>query len=186
MHIEEKHAQRTFAKFVWEVEEMEKERVYREEPLAGRQTHESFERARRSGMRASALSRAGRFADAETPSLLTLSLARRLERDFGPAMVMESLQRLVDLYTQLDRFHDAHAYCRELLDRQRATLGLLHPMTLEPMHTLAVILAREGRFREAPLGRAAERLLALVAQSVEAHVQLGQRRTRVNTDELRH
>ena len=93
--------------------------------------------------------RAGRLAEAEKLALASLRDSRGVEKSYGSRLSIDALRRIVELYTAQARLSDAEPFTRELVDRLTHTLGTKHPMTLEPMHSLATMMAMDGRFRQA-------------------------------------
>lgn len=109
-----------------------------------------FQDSRASCTRAESLIRMGRENDAEKHALEALRASRGLEPgENGRCLATTALRQLVTSYAAQYRFVDAEPYARELVDRQSASLGALHPGTVEPMSALASIVASNGRFREA-------------------------------------
>ena len=142
LHVDEKRANRQFAKAV----QQEHDRAYNELP-EGHQL--LFDRARSSGERAKSLMRFGRLKEAEEQALEALRHSRGVERDYGAGLSVSALRRIVTLYTSQSRFRDVEPFARELVDRLTTLLGTRHPMTLEPMQSLATVMASDGRFRQA-------------------------------------
>ena len=138
LHVERKGANKQYTKTV------EQARV-----ASNAEDLYTFRTAQRSAIRSSSLMRVGKLAEAEQQALMALRYARAVEVEGGPGMSLEALRCLVNLYTTQARFGDAEPYARELVERMTQTLGLKHPMTLEPMQSLATILATKGNFRQA-------------------------------------
>lgn len=149
LHIDQKSANRQFNKALQKTEQTARQEMEQEESFAHQMLFDSFEQARRSGVRASALIRVGRLAEAEKQALTSLRHARGIEIDMGAGLALDALRSLVELYTAQSRLRDAEPFARELVDRMTQLLGPKHPQTLKPMQSLATMMASDGRFRQA-------------------------------------
>ena len=146
LHLDAQGAKRSYISAIREKEKEEKERA--SECEAAMLVHQSFIKARASCERAASLVRAGRDEQAEKHALAALRYCRSLGDDYR-TLCTRALSLLVTSYTAQNRWVDAEPLARELVERQRLTLGDKHPSTMEPMQQLASIMAANGRFREA-------------------------------------
>lgn len=109
-----------------------------------------FMDARRKIEKAAAYTLAGASEKAEKQALDALRISRSLAREhFGPNLAKAALNYLVTSYIAQGRFESAEPYARELVDRTRSAIGMLHPASLAPLNSLASILNSLARFREA-------------------------------------
>lgn len=154
--FDETTAKRSFVAGLQEAEAEEAERV--SACTTSQLLFEAFRKARRASKRAESLVSAGRERAALDHALAALAHSRSLDGEYGPSLTIEALRLVIISYTAQKNLKDAEPFARELFDRHKLLLGERHPSTLQPMQTLASILAANGRYREA-----AELLELLVA-----------------------
>ena len=116
--------------------------------------NEHMRKAMRKATQAEALIRRGRESEAETPAMEALRFTRSLasnmiEVNGLPGLATKALSTLVASYAAQGKLSVAEPYARELMERNLAILGDMHPVTIQAQMILASLLGSVGKVRDA-------------------------------------